>query len=181
MEYTPQQHHTGYSKTHDLNTTHQPSHQNIYAPSAPQSAYEPVHTAAHSTGYPQSNCNPYAPAVQPPTNPPPVAAYGAPIVASLNTRSPSDVNAYRPTSLNAYDPPVPSKTRSKARSALYTPSATTAAPNGLRHQHANPPPPPPPPPPPSSKQNLMFQGPPSVYTESPRRPLDANGFAHGPY
>ena len=94
--------------------------------------------------------------------------------------SPKDVNAYRPATLNAYDPPIPSKVRSKARSAFYTPHPPPAIPNGVHYQYTgivqSPSSLPPPPPPAIGARGIT--APPTSYSAS-EQSLTANEILHG--
>lgn len=119
-------------------TSHQANYQSYSHDHSP--------VASQNGTYSQYAYSPYAPGIP--------ARVVKSSSADSGTRAPKDVNAYRPATLNAYDPPISSKARSKARSALYTTQPPSKFPNDVHHQYAGavqssplPPPLPPPPPP----------------------------------
>ncbi|KAF8590610.1 hypothetical protein K439DRAFT_1611986 [Ramaria rubella] len=93
-----------------------------------------------------------------------------------------DITAYRPTTLDAYDPPLPSKTRSKARSALYASHSPTVFPNGNYYQRSassqSPPAIPPPPPLPPVTAATTNVPPPSSSIIEPIDPVSPSLVTH---
>ncbi|KAF8495614.1 Sec23-binding domain of Sec16-domain-containing protein [Gautieria morchelliformis] len=164
-------------------TAYAPPQQGVYhSPYTPQQTSHQSY-ASHSYGhspaatqngtYSQYAYNPYVPGIQTRAKPSSTASEAP----TQSLQNPKDVKAYRPSTLNAYDPPIPSKVRSKTRSAFHAPQPPPTVPNDAHYQYAgtftsfSPPPP-------AAGQGVSLPKPPISYRTTAGQSIGTSEMPH---